>query len=196
MCDLNIRRATVKDAFEIGKLIYSTENNPELEWGAGSKEELMTRLVSMIERENNRFSYQNIWVMDVDKIFAGITLALEGDKLKKSTFKADKVLITMQNGLRNKVKFLFLTIRYVLDSECKKNEFYISNIAIKNEFRGKGLAKIFLDGIYKEAKLRGFTKISLRANNPKLVKYYESLGYNLEKNSSDKMIKVLDAKLL
>ena len=59
------------------------------------------------------------------------------------------------------------------------DEFYISNIAIKKEYRGNGYAKIMIEKIRKMAKRKGYGKISLVAKNDKLIKFYESLGFNL-----------------
>ena len=59
------------------------------------------------------------------------------------------------------------------------DEFYISNIAIKKEFRGNGYAKVMIDKISKMAKRKGYDKVSLVAKNDKLIKFYESLGFNL-----------------
>lgn len=191
MCNFTITKGTSEDANNIGELIYSTEKHPQGEWGEGSKEELISRLHCMILRDDNRFSLENIWVLKVDNIFAGIVLALEGNKLKYLTFKADRSLIKMQKSIKDKLKFFVLTLGYLLDKECSRDEFYISNIAIKKEFRGRGLSRIFLDEIYKEAALRGFNKVSLRANNEKLINFYSKLGFNLVKSTDDKMIQLI-----
>ena len=55
----------------------------------------------------------------------------------------------------------------------------ISNIAIKKEYRGNGYAKVMINKIRKMAKQKGYDKVSLIAKNDKLIKFYESLGFNL-----------------
>lgn len=183
-----IRNATENDAIEIGELMYSTEDHPSEEWGDGNKEEHMERLLLMIKRESNRFSHQNINVLEVDGEFAGILLALEGKKIKKSTYKADVELYKMQTNFKNKLVFIMLAIGYLFDKECSREEFYISNIAIKPKFRGQGLSNKLMEYGYKMATEFGYEKVSLRANNKALVKFYEKLGFELVKRSESKMI--------
>ncbi|MGL5480018.1 MAG: GNAT family N-acetyltransferase, partial [Clostridium sp.] len=78
---------------------------------------------------------------------------------------------------------------YLLDFECFFNEYYLSNIIIKEEFRGKGYSEILIGDVLDTAKEKGYLKVSLRANNEKLVKFYERLGFKRVNSKSKKLIK-------
>lgn len=187
-----IREANKNDAYEIAELIYCTEDYPNEEWGNGSKDEHMKRLIYTINMKDNRFSYENIKVLELEEKFAGILLTLDGKRFKLDTYKADKTLYKMQKGLRNKMKFIRLALGYLFYKECEKDEFYISNIAIKTEYRGIGLSNLLLESSYEEAAKRGYEKISLRANNNELVRFYEKFGFKLVERSSDRMVKSIN----
>lgn len=184
-----IRKATKNDSKEIAELFYFTEDYPNEEWGDGSRQDHIKRLIYMIKRKDNRFSYENIKVLDVEGDFAGLLLTLEGKKFKQDTFKADKTLYKMQKGIKEKFKFILLALGYLFYKECNKDEYYISNIAIKEEYRGRDLAKILMEESYKDALNKGYKKVSLRANNSSLVKFYKELGFGLVDNSKDRMVK-------
>lgn len=182
-----VRRAVPNDADIIGELIYKTEDYPNEEWGKGNKKEHLNRVKALIVKKNNRFSYENIIVLEENKQVIGMALYLKGNKLKELTLKADKHLIPMQSNVINKIIIAGLGIYYYFDKECKKDELYLSNIVISEEKRGLGLSNILIDEIYKIAYREGYKKVSLRANNDNLIKFYESLGFKLIED--DKMIK-------
>lgn len=183
----NIRRALPKDADIIAELIYKTEDYPNEEWGKGSKDEHLARVKSLIAKKDNRFSFENIIVLEEENKVIGMALYIKGNKLKELTLKADRLLIPMQNSFSNKIFITALGIYYYFDRECKKDELYLSNIVLSEEKRGKGLSNILMDEIFKIAKNEGFTKVSLRANNESLIKFYSGLGFKVIKD--DKMIK-------
>lgn len=186
--DAKIENAKREDIDELAKLLYKTEDYPEGEWGSGEKEELLERLKSVMEIEGTRFYYGNFRVLKSRGKILGISLGIGGKNLKKSTFKADKYLIGMQEGIKEKFRFLILTIGYLLDLECLFNEYYLSNIILKKEFRGKGYSEILMEDVVDNCKAEGYKKISLRANNENLVKYYASIGYSRVSKKSKKMI--------
>lgn len=184
---INIRRASKRDAEIIGQLIYKTEDYPNEEWGKGSEDEHLSRVKRLIALEDNRFSYENVIVIEKEYKVVGMALYLRGDKLKEATLKADKLLIPMQNSFLNKILISILGVYYYFDSECEKDELYLSNIVLSENARGQGLSNKLMEEIYKIAKSSGFNKVSLRANNERLVKFYEGLGFQVVKE--DKMIK-------
>lgn len=183
----NIRRALPQDSDIISELIYKTEDYPNEEWGKGSKEEHLIRVKALMEKKDNRFSYENIIVLEQANNVIGMALYLKGNKLKELTLKADKLLIPMQNGFINKIFISCLGVYYYFDKECAIDELYLSNIVISEDKRGLGLSNLLVDEIYSIAKREGYKKISLRANNKGLVKFYETLGFKIIKE--DKMIK-------
>lgn len=186
---LHITNGKEEDIEVISKLLYKTEDYPEDEWGRGKRDELLVRLKKLMKRGGTRFYYDNFRVLKLDKEIIGIALSIEGKKLKKKTFLADLFVIRMQKSLKEKIRFVFLTLVYLLDFECFFYEYYLSNIIIKEEFRGKGYSEILIRDVLDTAKEKGYLKVSLRANNEKLVKFYERLGFKRVNSKSKKLIK-------
>lgn len=56
---------------------------------------------------------------------------------------------------------------------------YVHSLVIKEEFNGKGIGKIVLDEVEKNAKANGcvYVRLDAVAKNTKLCEYYENLGF-------------------
>ncbi|CAL2090441.1 GNAT family N-acetyltransferase [Tenacibaculum sp. 190524A05c] len=56
---------------------------------------------------------------------------------------------------------------------------YVHSLVIKGEFNGKGIGKIVLDEVEKNAKENGcvYVRLDAVAKNTKLCEYYENLGF-------------------
>lgn len=177
---ITLKKATRKDIKEITELIYITEPEPELEWGYGSEKERKQVLEHLMKIKNNRFSLKNFIVARKDNKLIGMALLIDGKDIDRLTINSEKKVVKIQKGFLNKLGYIYSSIRdYFLFRKCEDDEFYISNIAIKKEFRGNGYAKVMIDKISQMAKRKGYEKVSLVAKNDKLIKFYESLGFNL-----------------
>ncbi|MBU3105217.1 GNAT family N-acetyltransferase [Clostridium gasigenes] len=193
MKNIRLAQGLDKDIEDISNLIYETEMHPEYEWGKGTEVEMRKRLIEMLKEKDNRFALDNIIVCKENENFIGILLSAEGKKIKPLTFKSDIKLLPMQCNLVEKVKYAVFNIvgGYLFYKECNKDEYYLSNIAVKPEYRGKGYGNMLMEAGDNIAREKGYKKISLNANNEKLVKLYEKFGFNLEENSDMKMIKII-----
>lgn len=191
MAEVKLEKAKEIDARCISNLIYETEMHPDYEWGNGTEEEMRHRLDLMVKEPNNRFSLDNIIVCRENGKFVGMILSAEGKKIKPLTFKSDIKLLPLQSSLKEKVRYAIfnITYGYLFYKECNKDEYYISNIAVKDCYRGKGYGNYLMNEGYRLAKEKGYKKVSLNANNEKLVKLYKSFGFVLEKGSEMKMVK-------
>lgn len=189
MNNYSINTAKEEDVLNIINLIYSTETTPEYEWGMGSESQQKERLHDLILSPKNRFCLDNILVLKSNDKFAGMVLSIGGKKIKSETLKSDFKLINKQNSLKEKFLFFVFTLSYIPYKECLRSEYYISNIALLNEYRGCGFAEILLDKCYENAKKLGYNTVALNANNEKLIKYYETLGFTLVNSKNNKMIK-------
>ena len=187
---ITLKKATMSDIKEIAELIYITEPEPEVEWGYGSEREMKQVLESLMKNKNNRFSLKNFVVAKIDDKLVGMALLINGKDISKLTINSEKKVLKVQKGLLNKLGYIYSSIKdfLVYKRECEDDEFYISNIAIKKEYRGNGYAKIMIDKISNMAKKKGYNKVSLVAKNDKLIKFYESLGFNLINKKIRRMV--------
>ena len=135
----------------------------------------------LMKVKNNRFSLKNFIVARKDGKLIGMALLINGKDIVKLTINSEKKVVKIQKGLLNKLGYIYSSIKDFLfyKKECENDEFYISNIAIKKEYRGNGYAKVMIKKISEMAKQKGYDKVSLIAKNDKLIKFYESLGFDL-----------------
>ena len=178
--EIKIERAKKKDIDELVDLIYITEPEPEEEWGYGGDDRRKENLKKLLAKKNNRFSIENIIVARKEKELVGMLLYLEGTKIEKLTKRSEKYVSDQQNGMISKLGFKFLGILDKLFcKECEKDEFYISNLAIKKKFRGNHYSEIMMEKAYEMARKKGYKKASLLAKNEKLIEFYNRIGYEL-----------------
>ena len=186
--DLKLDTAKEKDIKDIIELLYITEPYPEDEWGCGTEEEMKATLNRLLRIKENRFSLDNILVARKDDQLVGILLFLEGKDIDMLTSRSESAVIAMQKSLINKIKFMWYILENWFLEECLEDEFYIANLAIKPEFRKNGYSKIMIKEANKIAKQKGYKKLSLLANNDKLVKFYETVGFQVENEKTRRMV--------
>ncbi len=73
----------------------------------------------------------------------------------------------------------------------EERRMYINEITVKEEYQGKGIGKTLIGIIEKKAKEAGFPAVYLHAEatSTGAVRFYESLGYNIERIQLRKEIK-------
>ncbi|MGL4849631.1 MAG: GNAT family N-acetyltransferase [Clostridium sp.] len=184
----SIEIANQDDIEGLSKMLYKTEDDPEYEWGMGTEEERLVILRRLMMHEGNRFFYKNFKVLKRNEKTIGFFLAFGGKELKVKTIKSDMIMYSYREGKKNKIKFLIEILKYLFYKECTLNEYYLSNIYIEEEYRGLGYSYILLEAVLSEAICRKYNKLSLRANNHKLVEFYRKFGYKLENRSDLKMV--------
>lgn len=176
---IKLEKAKKEYINEIVDLIYITEPKPQEEWGNGTEEEMKENFKKLMKIKENRFSLENILVAKIDDKLIGAVLLMEGKDIDRLTINSEKQIIKDQKGF-NKISYIITSIwGNLFFKECNEDEYYISNIAIKPEFRGNGYAKIMIKNIYKLAKKKGYKKVSLVAKNDKLIKFYEKIGFHV-----------------
>ena len=145
-------------------------------------------LNKLLRIKENRFSLNNILVARKDDNLVGILLFLEGKDIDMLTSRSENAVIAMQKSLINKLKFIYYILSNWFLEECLEDEFYIANLAIKPEYRKHGYSKIMIKEAKKLAKQKGYKKLSLLANNEKLVKFYETVGFQVENKKTRRMV--------
>lgn len=174
---IKLEKASEEYINDIVDLIYITEPKPHEEWGIGTEKEMKENFKRLMKMEENRFSLDNILVAKIDDKLIGTVLLIEGKDINRLTINSEIQILKKQKGL-NKIIYMILSIiGNIFYKECNKDELYISNIAIKPEFRGNGYANLMIKNISKLAKKKGYKKVSLVAKNDKLIKFYKKIGF-------------------
>lgn len=197
---MQIQYAKKEHADMISKLIYSTEVDPEIIWGFGTKEEILSRLTNLVKRKDTRYSYQYAKVAIREGKVCGAMVALPHKELEDLNSQTDKVILKSQQGIWTKFKWLFTALKSMSLEESKPGEYYVANIATFQWARGKGIATKLLKDAEEMAKDQGLSKCSLLVDQskPAVIKLYSQLGYEieseeeLEEQKYYRMIKLLE----
>lgn len=153
-------------------------------------------------RKNNQFSFEFTNFAIYNNRISGMILSYSFDDLKKVSINTGYLLIKIMkfDFIKNLEKFIksFLKLNII-----KKDEYYISNIAVYPEFRGLGIGKELLLFAEKRAKENNLKKLTLdvEKRNKNAIEIYKNFGFiidnefnlNFHENifSFYKMIKVL-----
>lgn len=182
MESIEIQHAKKEHADVISQLIYSTEADPEMIWGWGSKKEILRRLKKLVKRTDTRYSYKYAKVAMQDGKICGAMIALPHHKLDTLDSETEKIIFELQPGIWTKLRRLFVMFKEMNLKESELGEYYIANVATFSWARGKGIAtKLMLDA-EKNAKDFGLNKCSLLVDKekPAVVGLYSGLGYKID----------------
>ncbi len=141
MNNLNLRDASECDAPIIAELVYVTEDDPEHEWGEGSKEEILDRISYLVKVEGSRYYYKNIKVAELDGKPCGAIILLKSDDIPMLDITTSIKLFMSIKGVMRKIKFIRDIILASRLDECEDHEIYVANLATSEEVRGKGIGK-------------------------------------------------------
>lgn len=181
MNNLNLRDASECDAPIIAELVYVTEDDPEHEWGEGSKEEILDRISYLVKVEGSRYYYKNIKVAELDGKPCGAIILLKSDDILMLDITTSIKLFMSIKGVMRKIKFIKDIILASRLDECEDHEIYVANLATSEEVRGKGIGKSLMILAEKMAKEEGYRRCSLLAKDKSLINFYSKLDYKLEK---------------
>ncbi|SCI81621.1 Predicted acetyltransferase [uncultured Clostridium sp.] len=181
MNNLNLRDASECDAPIIAELVYVTEDDPEHEWGEGSKEEILDRISYLVKVEGSRYYYKNIKVAELDGKPCGAIILLKSDDIPMLDITTSIKLFMSIKGVMRKIKFIKDIILASRLDECEDHEIYVANLATSEEVRGKGIGKSLMILAEKMAKEEGYRRCSLLAKDKSLINFYSKLDYKLEK---------------
>lgn len=181
MNSLILRDASESDAPIIAELVYVTEDDPEHEWGEGSKEEILQRIISLINTDGSRYYYKNIKVAELEGKPCGAIILLNSDDILKLDIKTSGKLFISIKGFIRKIKFIKDFILSLRLDECDEHELYIANIATSKDMRGRGIGKALMELADEMAKKEGYAKCSLLAKDESLIRFYSKFNYKFER---------------
>lgn len=176
-----IRGAKPEDAEKAAELISMAWDELACIFaGSKDKKEVNKVISAFCKEKNNRFSYENIDVVESEGSIAGLVLAFPAEKEMKLNTAIMKKLPSLY---KTKISTYKEKVVPMLNSEeAKPGEYYIDSIAVHPKYRKKGLGKKLLMTARKKAIKRGFNKVSLivKPKNKGAIKLYKSSGYNMD----------------
>ena len=125
MNNLNLRDASEVDVPIIAELVYATEDDPQHEWGEGSKEEIIDRISYLMIVTGSRYYYKNIKVAELDSKTCGTIILLKSDDIPRLDITTKIKLIMTIKGVIRKIKF----IKDIILASSLDNIFYKLNFS-------------------------------------------------------------------
>ena len=128
------------------------------------------------------FSRENVLVKKENEKVCGLLLTVPAKdmlQLDKNTAKYGKELFEV-TGLKNAVKMMFRSgLSKYMSNIYNSDEYYISNLAVFEEFRGRGYGVELLKKAEELAREKGYNKLSLTVEfyNENAKKLYEKFGF-------------------
>lgn len=169
-----IKRAKTEDSVKVAELILITAPYFPLLFGENIKEVLQELFLS----NNNLFSLKNVFTIENNKEITGILLGYDWKTKKESNLNTG-ILLFKKVGFKLLKKLVPLLKFNSSVGQVNKGDYYISNIAIYSEFRGKGLGRELIKKVEEDAKRKYSKKVVLdvEKENIRAIKFYTELGY-------------------
>lgn len=177
--EIEYRPARLADAKLASRLIFDTF--PKLATfiiGLGNEARAKKILARIFQMEGHRFSYCYTEMVLVHGKRVGLVIAYPGKKLGKLNWRTAKVLF-QQYRFRGKLALITRTWPLVFIKEANRNEFLLSNLAVKKGYRGLGIGADLLSHVEKQASQLGYQKVALMVaiENKEARRFYQQHGY-------------------
>ncbi len=135
-------------------------------------------LVALFKRPNNNFSYENVIFAKRSDEVLGMLLGYSYEKFVRMIFNSSVVFLRVMG-----LQFFNLLPKFIkLGKSVKKvdrDSFYISNLAVYPEYRGRGVGRKLMEKAAEIAISLRCSKMCLDVSygNEKAMLFYESLGF-------------------
>lgn len=176
---VTIRPAALSDADLAADLIYLTMGI-EADWLFGQEAGVSTHdvLTGLYRHRNNRLSHCFAYLACLDGCEAGLLLAYPGRLLKRLDWMTGLHLVRIF-GLPATLRVARCQADYEDLVESKADEFYISNLAVRPEYQGRGVGKVLMAYAERLACENGLQKCSLIVafGHDPARRLYDHLGY-------------------
>jgi len=180
---IELRSAKPLDSKEVIELIFITGLDV-FNYMFGKK--AMDVLSYLFERKYNLFSFMHCIVAEIDNEISGIILAYEYEVIEKESKNTGRLIIKYYGH-----DFIFRVINLIklgrIISDLNEEDYYISNLAVFEKYRGQGIGKRLIDFATEEAKRLGKSQLALdvESDNKNAIAFYYHLGF---KNKGRKTI--------
>ncbi len=181
-----IRKATIEDSAAIACNVmaamdfdmFDGELSPELRV-------MLEGMTEICRREDTLYSWRNTLVAVEDGADAGSESTMSGSKVAGSLTSYDGArYLEMRELTFGLARERFGWVPPMMDDETCAGEWYLDSLAVVPEFRRKGVAKMLIDRMFKEARAQCLDKASLiaLASAPRLIAFYQSLGFRPDRH--------------
>lgn len=183
MESINVRSANVDDVKKTVELLYLSMDWIEGFLGLDDKSSCLDLLEQMVKIEDHAFSLDKIKLAEANEEVVGLLLSYPGKESMKLGLKTAFKLREVKDyfGI---IRFLKLLWTSLTVEKADKKEYYISNLAVKDNYRELGIGENLLTYAENLAVSSGFEKLSL------LVGFDNKIAKNLYYKYDYKIINV------
>ena len=180
--EIDIRPAEPADAKAASRLLF--DSFPKMATfiiGLSNQDRAKEILKRIFTLPGHRFSYENAVIAQHQGRIAGMYIAIPGSVLGKSNRRLGK-LILQQYRSKGKNALIIRTWPLVFIKEADRDEYLLSNLAVKKSMRGKGVGHSLLLHIEDEASQAGCSKVALMIPiaDKQSRKFFEENGYKIK----------------
>ena len=184
-----IRKATPEDAKAIATYILLAMEDILYQFiGEKSIEKATQFLINLIAKKANQYSYENCWVIEIEREVVSVAVVYNGGKLEE-----------LREPVIQEIKSMFHR-DFTPENETEAGEHYIDSIGVSPHQQGKGLGtKLFLFLINEYVTKRNETLgLLVDKENPDAKKLYLKLGFEIvgEKTLAGKQMEHLQIRKL
>lgn len=173
-----IRKANFDDkSIVIDLVIEAIEDLGNIYTGYDDINKVKDKMKDLFCYPQNRFSYDSCIVAEIDGNVAGSIMAYPGSDMSMlNELLIEKLRSRFELDDEN---FVRCSTAIIESKEAFDDEYYIDNLAVLSQYRGRGLSKLLIDKVEKDGFSKGYNKISILAdlNNNKAYNIYKKLGY-------------------
>ncbi len=173
---ITIRKAEQKDSKYIAENILAAMSLPayteEIAQSPDKEYDLLilNKMIEVVEREDSLYSYKNTTIALYEGKIAGSMTAYKGEfyaEMRKVTFDLF-AKVSKHNKEAEESDF-----------ETADGEYYLDAMAVRPEFRGKGIAKtLMMNEIENAKRLNLKASLIVDIKKPHTQKMYEALGFS------------------
>ena len=165
-----IRKANIEDAEIIATYILLAMEEILYQFiGEKSREKARQFLTNLIGKKNNQYSYENCWVMELNKEVAAVAVVYDGARLQ-----------ILRAPVAQEIKAMF-NKDFNPEDETEAGEVYIDSIAVSPQQQGQGLGAKLLQFLIDEYVIKRKETLGLLVDkeNPNAKKLYLKLGFKM-----------------
>jgi ribosomal protein S18 acetylase RimI-like enzyme len=129
-------------------------------------------LEDWFQQENNRFSYQQVLVKEVEGQVVGVIHIYHGSEAE-----------ALDRPLNEHIRRLYNDPTFTLDQEAELDEFYIDTLSISPAFSRRGYGTALIRAAEERARELHYDKIAINVDddNEGACRLYQRLGYENDK---------------
>jgi ribosomal protein S18 acetylase RimI-like enzyme len=163
---------------KVAELLYETDRKI-FNFFYGNKVNTAQILEKLVRLGENNLGHEHIYVVTQDERVIGILLYFEGDNHHKM---GELKFLYKNLNLMDAIRFFLIDLKdSLILSYLKKSDFYLSSLAVDEEFRGEGVGSIILDQAINMARQRGCERVVLDValDNSGARRLYERTGFKV-----------------